>query len=382
MIPKRLEDIEFSDLEALLSNQVAEGKTIEYKEIIPSNADSDKVKFLAGVSAFANTVGGDFLIGIKAKDGIPAELSGLTLSDSEIDAEILRLEQMLQNSLEPRLPSFSIKDDLKSPTGERFILVRVDRSWIAPHKVKVNEKFYGRNSKGKYPLDVSELRTAFMLTEQLSERIKFFRSSRVEKIKTNHELPVELTEGGRMILHLIPLSAFTTSENINLTEAKNSFDLSINFGAFNKKINIDGVFSFSKNANTQKSDWYIQLFRNGCIETVYTLNQTLYSDFESPLFKSFIEERKFLTKLNIELPIYIFVSMVNVKGYKLNSNDFYRTVINPIDREDLLLPEVTLINNEEKSEELLRPLFDMLWNTFGLNQCSNFDTEGNYKPRY
>jgi hypothetical protein len=45
-----------------------------------------------------------------------------------------------------------------------------DRSWIAPHRVKANDKFYGRNSKGKYPLDVSELRTAFMLSEQLTEK--------------------------------------------------------------------------------------------------------------------------------------------------------------------------------------------------------------------
>ena len=63
MIPKRFEDIGFSDLEALINNQVAEGKTIEYKKEIVTNASSDKEPFLAGVSAFANTIGGDFIIG-------------------------------------------------------------------------------------------------------------------------------------------------------------------------------------------------------------------------------------------------------------------------------------------------------------------------------
>jgi hypothetical protein len=61
MIPRRFEDIEFSDLDGLLNNQVAEGKTIEYKKEIVTNADSDKIPFLAGVSAFANTMGGDFI---------------------------------------------------------------------------------------------------------------------------------------------------------------------------------------------------------------------------------------------------------------------------------------------------------------------------------
>lgn len=377
MIPKRFEDIEFSDLEVLLNNQVTEGKTIEYKKEIVNNASSDKEPFLAGVSAFANTIGGDYIIGIEAKDGIPINLSGVSFKNA--DAEILKLEQMLQTGLEPRLPSVNIKD-IQSPTGENFILVRVNRSWIAPHKVKANEKFYGRTSKGKYPLDVSELKTAFMLTEQLSERIRNFRSSRVEKIKANHELPVELTEGGKMILHLIPLSAFTTSEKINLTEAKNIFDLSVNSEGFSKKINLDGVLNFSKNTDTQ-SDWYIQLFRDGCIETVYTLEQTLHPNFEFPLLEGLMKQRNFLAKLDIELPIYVFVSMVNVKDYQLDSKMFYMTIIEPIDREDLLLPEVTIINPEEKSEEILRPLFDMLWNAFGLNQCSNLDNKGNYKLR-
>ena len=106
MIPKRFEEIEYSDLEALLNNQVPEGKTIEYKEILPSNSDKDKVKFLAGVSAFANTDGGDFIIGIKAKDGIPTNLVGI--KSANLDEEVLRLEQILQNLIEPRIPSFDI----------------------------------------------------------------------------------------------------------------------------------------------------------------------------------------------------------------------------------------------------------------------------------
>ncbi len=140
MISKRFEDVEFSDIEALLNNEVAESKTLEYKREISSNE-----KLLAGVSALANTVGGDFIIGIEAKDGIPINLKGVSFSNA--DDEILRLEQILQTGLEPRLQSQNIKN-IQSPNGDNFIFIRVNRSWIAPHRIKCknkdyNDKFYG-----------------------------------------------------------------------------------------------------------------------------------------------------------------------------------------------------------------------------------------------
>lgn len=394
MIPKRFEDIEFSDLEALLNNQVAEGKTIEYKEIIPSNADSDKAKFLAGVSAFANTIGGDFLIGIKAKDGIPTKLSGLTLTDSELDAEILRLEQMLQNSLEPRLPSFSIKDDLKSPTGENFILIRVNRSWIAPHKVKVNEKFYGRNSKGKYPLDVSELRTAFMLTEQLSERIKNFRSERIHKIQNNDETPVLLNEGGKIVLHLLPLSAFATSVIYDISELNKKIQFGpISSSSWDKRINLDGIVvsrKFDSNTNS-----YTQVFRNGCIEAVNCLSwndddQDYSARYdEEQIIKALSEYITLYINLEIDLPIYLFLTFLDVKGYKFHLDDDFRRVyeiqfrIRELDkpvlnRNILMLPEIMIDDFNLSASEILRPILDLVWNSVGFSRDYNYDDDGNW----
>ena len=59
VLNKPLEAIEENDLQALVDNQVAERKTIEYKESLPGNADGDKKEFLADVSSFANASGGD-----------------------------------------------------------------------------------------------------------------------------------------------------------------------------------------------------------------------------------------------------------------------------------------------------------------------------------
>ena len=47
-------------------------------------------------------------------------------------------------------------------------------------------------------------RTAFTLSEIIPERIRRFREDRVTSILTNSDLPVNLVEGGRIVLHVIP----------------------------------------------------------------------------------------------------------------------------------------------------------------------------------
>ncbi len=312
MIPKSVEDITFEDIQALKDNAVVEGKSIEYKRELSSND-----KFLAGrLSALANTIGGDFIIGIEAEKGVPVNLSGLTLVDT--DAERLRIEQIIQNGLEPRLPASSLNIKfLKSPTDKDFIFIRVNKSWIAPHRVKSNNQFYGRNSAGKFPMDVSELKTAFMLNEQLSERIKNFRQERIQKIEINKELPAFLREGGKIILHLLPLSSFTTSNEFDVIKLSQKIQFSpISTYAWDKKINIDGIFVAG--TSDLRTNSYTQVFRNGCIEAVNCLSRSEddkdYSSRydEEQIIKAFSDYIKFYSDLEIELPIYVFLTLGSV----------------------------------------------------------------------
>lgn len=59
MIPKPLERVEGGDIDLLLTGNVQDGRTIDYKRDLPGGSDSDRKEFLADVSSFANTVGGD-----------------------------------------------------------------------------------------------------------------------------------------------------------------------------------------------------------------------------------------------------------------------------------------------------------------------------------
>src|SRR5580704_13807656 len=99
MIPKSIHEITFDDLNALVG-LVREGKMIEFKREMQAKTRDEGIKFLAAVSSFANTGGGDLLIGIEARAGLATAIPGVAFPD--LDAEKLRLLQLLANGLEPR----------------------------------------------------------------------------------------------------------------------------------------------------------------------------------------------------------------------------------------------------------------------------------------
>src|SRR5262245_39896332 len=190
VISKPLEAINEADIENLRTNKVAEQKLIDYKMTLPGGSDGDIKEFLYDVSSFANASGGDIVYGVKEAAGVPTEICGLPLGNA--DAEILRLESIIQSGLDPRIPGVNSRD-VPLSTGKYVIVIRIPKSWAAPHMVKFKQssKFYSRTSKGKYQLDVAELRAAFVLSESVAERIKNFRASRLGNVVSG-ETPVRI----------------------------------------------------------------------------------------------------------------------------------------------------------------------------------------------
>ena len=70
-----LERIDQSQLQALVSGKAEEALTIEYKPETYGGSDTARAEFLADVSSFANTRGGDLIIGIDAPKGVPKGLT-------------------------------------------------------------------------------------------------------------------------------------------------------------------------------------------------------------------------------------------------------------------------------------------------------------------
>lgn len=107
MIEKRLSEVTPLDIHQLINNCVAEGKTIEFKSHLPNESEKEKIPFLAGISALANTIGGDFILGIIEEKGVAKDYSYIEIED--IDKEKQRLENMIREGIEPRIFNVDIR---------------------------------------------------------------------------------------------------------------------------------------------------------------------------------------------------------------------------------------------------------------------------------
>jgi hypothetical protein len=391
MIDKPVDQISEDDLLKLQENQVMESKTIEYKEKYSVDSYEDKLEFLADVSSFANASGGDIMYGIIADQATsaPKEIKGLKIT--EPDNIKNQLEHIIRSGVEPRIPSVSVQP-ISLKNSRTVILIRVKKSWMGPHGVKTKHRhyeFYSRHSTGKFSMDISEMRTAFTMADTLAERIRRFRDQRVANIIAG-ETPVALIEDAKIILHLVPYIAFTQGEayDLEILALNKTKFLPMSGRGWFHRFNLDGYLAYDSPHN-ELSGSYIQFFKKGIIESVdvYILNENnsngiLSIHYERELIAFVARCIEILKSFDVELPIYLFLTLTGVKGRimltdKAAMHGYYD--IYDIDRDVIFAPDVEIKSYDEPPDKILRPCFDAIWNACGYPRSFNYDYEGNWK---
>jgi len=392
VIPKGFDSIAKIDIDALIENEVRESRTIEYKSELPGNSDKDKREFLADVSSFANAAGGDLIYGVAEAEGIPQKAIGLS---GDMDAEIRRLDAIIRTGLEPRIAGIRMRPVDGFEKGP-VLLIRIPKSWAAPHLVSFKNlsRFYTRNSAGKHQMDVTEIRAAFLQSEAIVERMKRFRDERLGRIIAN-ETPVPMSEGAKLILHILPISSFTSESSFDvsvLRERTQAYFAPIGCSGWNHRYTLDGLVTY----DTFGTDTYTYalIFRKGEIEAVNT-NFLIERDgrrmipstgYEKFTIEAVLNYFMALKSIEIPSPVALFVCLTGVLNVYMGVNPLYMSHGDPIDRDTLVLPEVIIerherISNEQEVAKVLRPIFDAVWNACGYERSFNFDEEGKWKPR-
>lgn len=154
-----------------------------------------------------------------------------------------------------------------------MIIVRVPRSWAAPHMVtfKNVSRFYARNSAGKYQLDVGEIRSAFALSESVPEKIRAFRTDRLARIISG-EAPVSLNSNRVMVLHLLPISAVDGRSSTDVSREANRLVLSLaplSSQGWSHRFNADGFLTYDTKGwgqSKRNASTYVQVFGSGALE--------------------------------------------------------------------------------------------------------------------
>jgi Putative DNA-binding domain len=386
MINIGLSDITEKDLFALIVDGVSEGRSVDYKRDLPKGNDEAKKEFLADVSSFANTAGGDLIFGIEEEKGVPTNIVGVATAD--MDAELRRLDGMLAAGISPR-----IKYELRAvalKNGNAALIVRIQRSWLGPHRVvfKASDKFFGRNSAGKYSLDVTELRTAFNLTGTVNERIRGFRTDRIVALM-NNETPIPFTDTPKAVLHCIPIESFAGQpifDVLPLYEDPRSLPV-IGSTVWERRLNLDGLMSYKYGSPCSA---YTQLYRSGVLEAVSgDIVAKTYKEwtvipsrsFEQYLLQFLPACIRTLQRIGATAPVFIGLTLTNTRGLSMGTEDLDYGMSYPISQNLVILPEALVEDLSMPVAKILRPIFDLVWNACGYPRSENFDSEDNWIAR-
>jgi hypothetical protein len=295
------------------------------------------------------------------------------------DAEKLKISNLIQTGIEPRLASFELHwIPIEGTRG--FLIVRVPRSWAAPHRVtlKGHDKFYIRDGGGKHPMNVDELRRAFSLAESVTSRIRQFRLDRTRDILSDNG-PTKLVNGAKLVVHVIPVSAFVEAPSLNFDSQLDTVVIRpiASASAYTSRHTFEGYMSFTPDCGLGVQAFTLA-FREGILEAVATIACEIETKKHMPLrsVKQHIEQawdvaKKFHTRFARGSPYYTLVSLLEVRGYQaIVSPDGYGAYSSPSRHDQLHFPETSIDekNYNETFDDLFRDTLRTLANAFGLER--------------
>jgi hypothetical protein len=378
------ENLSEPDLQELVATQVPEGLRIEYKREPYGNADADRREALKDVSAFANAHGGHLVIGIDARDGIPIAVQGV--QGLNADDEILRMEQLIRSGIEPRIVNVRSKA-IRLANGNTALVLRIPRSWNVPHRVSAqnSNRFWVRNSGGVHEASMDELRVLFTETASAIDRVRRFRDERVQTVVAGRGAR-PLVASGRLFVHIVPLSATSTSSQVDLEAALRLQQAFRPLGAMgmNPRFNFEGYIN---ERGGEHNHGYTQIFRNGALEATRGNLVRVHNGqshiagllLEQHLFEVFEGYVNGLRDLGVAAPLVVMITLEGVEGavYAVRQS-LFDDPVPVLDRPTMFLPECVI--NEYgpgvSYHRAVRPAFDALWNAIGYSTSQFFDENG------
>ena len=384
-LPQRFDDIAAEDVQRLVAEKIAECKTLEYKAALTINTQDEKAEFLSDISSFANASGGEILFGItderdgNSATGVPGEIVGLKLDTPA--SECNRVEQLIRDGIQPRLPVLQIKP-IEIPERGPVIVIRVEKSWIAPHMVSYanRTRFFSRSSMGKVQLDVQQIGAAFAEQRTIGERLRNWKADRISKAVSGTG-PVDL-HGSRLLFHFIPASAIA-EDGVALPRVfdrdalQSTPNLLMNLSTESKRYNADGLLFVSYMAKQNKQS-YLQVFKTGALE--YGDNNVLNCDndsstilgqvFEEKIVETFQNALRLLSMLNASEPVYTTLTLIGVKGRNMDQRPItvnFNNMSPSFDRDVVLTPDVQIRDTPETwpFAETLLPIVNSVWQAAG-----------------
>lgn len=365
MIDRPLEAIGYADIEALVRADRSEGRTLDYKVALSNGDHKGTRDFLADVTAFANTDGGDIIVGI-AEDGNGTAGAIVGIARAGLDEKLRGLEDQLRTLVDPRIPDFRTHL-VDCPDGKVILIMRVGASLVAPHRVafEKSSRFFRRASRANFEMSTAEIRQAFAASADLPQKLRDLHR-RAVVITDGTDMPVRLLERPAAILTIAPLSVLRDQRDIPVTRDFAVFPPRL--GHPNFVVGLDGVIVHApiEAGHRDVRAWSINR-RRGYVDFAWTLGHE--KDGTRFVWPVNLEDhlagtaRSTVARLRDYGVGGPWTAMVTVKGllqYQLYlGNDQLST---PAWQDVAFLGDII---DDTLSEDSFRPILEGFWRLFG-----------------
>lgn len=391
MLTEDWDELSIETLIRAVENGYSEGKDLEFKREQDPGNKGHKQTTVGEIVSLANSNGGDFVIGLVDEEG---EASGVWPDQyDDVDNTQLRWIDIIKRNTDPEIPQHLIDikalevadeyaeyidDDCPHQTGH-ILIIRVQRSWRAPHRETVNNQFYERSSGGKTELDTGAIRQAMFQKEVIIKKIREFRDDRLAAIRAD-DLVLPVKSHSKVVLHVFPSNALSTERLIDPVAASPDrgapapFILSPRKTTGNwSRYTVDGFFSAQIDFR-EECVGYTLTFQSGVIEAVTTksyVEEGIYisaAHVQNCLNAGLPGYVDFLTRQGGTYPIYCFLSILDAGGIpvgqELATTRSHRD-LKVIDRSVARLPAVQINSPQTNIESVINDLLDSLYNASG-----------------
>jgi hypothetical protein len=370
MINKKVADITEADVQLLVDTQRVEDRYIDFKK---DWSDSGFDGLAADVCAFANTDGGDIVVGMASVDRVASKVLGVACTS--VDQQIRKVEDAIRARIEPRVSGFGVWH-IPCKNGDGVFVIRVSPSASAPHRLVEGNKFYARASAGNNPMDIFQVREAFLRGTLAEERVREFRKKRIAELYVAQNL--RRGQAVWTLLHVVSLPAMGRSSFI---DGKKLYDAAFEvpplgaFGPANPQIyNLDGILR-------QSEIHAVQIFRDGRIEGKIRHAHVPTLGMQTPnppialaqiglaVHTALPKYASLLSDLDYAAPYSAMLTLINT-----SQQDFASHTSNQrTDLEILEIPDVTIIDLQADTLAAgCRQLTDVLYQSFGLPATEPF----------